>query len=434
MIKTYTLIKEGSWIVIGQCATVVGSLILVRVLTEKLDPTQYGQLALGLTVGSLVNQVVTGGIIAGIGRFFSIASEKEDLSGYFYASWRLMLISTVAVVTIGVVLIFGLFVSGYSQWGELAALALIFSVISGYSASLSNIQNAARQRIIVAFHSALDAWLKIPLVLGILLWMGKTSEAVVTGYVISSCMVTSSQFLFLQRLIPKRDRRRRSTTIWLRQIWYYSWPFSTWGIFTWAQLSSDRWALQAFQTAHDVGLYSVLVQLGYTPIMIASTIVISFLGPILYQRSGDATDSHRNATVHQLTWRITLICLLITIVGFVFVLILHSWIFKLLVAPKYQSVSYLLPWMVLAGGFFAAGQTLALKLMTDMKPALMLKTKIITAIVGVLFNFYFTSVAGLEGTVSASMAFSILYCGSMVLLTYRMPIRRISESENLLPA
>jgi len=76
------LSKEGFWIVIGQVATVLSALALVRVLTEYLEPAQYGQLALGLTVAGLVNQVVMGGVTAGIGRFYSIAAEKNDLPGY----------------------------------------------------------------------------------------------------------------------------------------------------------------------------------------------------------------------------------------------------------------------------------------------------------------------------------------------------------------
>ena len=44
------LAVEGGWIVAGQAASVLGSLLLVRVLTGHLNPTQYGELALGLTV------------------------------------------------------------------------------------------------------------------------------------------------------------------------------------------------------------------------------------------------------------------------------------------------------------------------------------------------------------------------------------------------
>lgn len=59
------LAKEGFWIVLGQIVTVLGSLVLVRVLTGFLTPAQYGQLALGLTIVTLFNQVVFGGIGGG---------------------------------------------------------------------------------------------------------------------------------------------------------------------------------------------------------------------------------------------------------------------------------------------------------------------------------------------------------------------------------
>ena len=61
------------------------------------------------------------------------------------------------------------------------------------------------------------------------------------------------------------------------------------------QQVSDRWALAAFATEETVGLYSVLSQLGYAPVATVTTMVMTFLAPILYQRSGDATDRARNA-------------------------------------------------------------------------------------------------------------------------------------------
>jgi len=43
------LSREGSWVVMGQAATVIGSLAGVRLLSELLDPAAYGELALGMT-------------------------------------------------------------------------------------------------------------------------------------------------------------------------------------------------------------------------------------------------------------------------------------------------------------------------------------------------------------------------------------------------
>ena len=92
------LAREGGWIVAGQFASVLGALVLVRVLTENISPQEYGHLALTLTVAGLINQVVMGGVSNGIGRFYSIASEKHDLLNYLLASRRLMAYATLMVI------------------------------------------------------------------------------------------------------------------------------------------------------------------------------------------------------------------------------------------------------------------------------------------------------------------------------------------------
>lgn len=403
------LAKEGAWIVAGQIAMVVGALVLVRVLTAYLDPGQYGELALGLTIAGLVNQVVMGGVAAGIGRFYSIAVEKKALDAYFHGSRRLLGLATLAVALVAGTLLGGMFWLGYSQWTAVAVAALVFSVLSGYNTSLSGIQNAARQRALVAFHGGLDAWLKILLAVGVMLWLGRSSAAVVTGYALSSLLVTGSQLVFLRRLIRPAETRQGGGEGWERRIWAYSWPFSAWGLFTWAQQASDRWALQTFASTQDVGMYAVVFQLGYVPIGLAATMAMTFLGPILYQRSGTGTDPTRNTQVHRIAWRITLLGLSMTILAFGFTYMLHEWVFRLLVDAQYYSVSPVLPWMVLAGGIFAAGQMLALKLMSDMKSAAMTTAKIVTATLGVALNVYGAAQFGLHGVVAALVAFSSLY-------------------------
>lgn len=415
------LAREGVWVLGGQIASVVGALVLVRVLTEHLEPAQYGQLALGLTIAGLVNQVVMGGVTAGIGRFYSIAAEKNDLPGYLRASRWLMGYATAAVGAIALVLIAGLLWFGYSQWVGLAAAALVFSVLSGYNASLSGIQNAARQRAVVAFHSGLDAWLKILLAVGVMVWLGSTSTAVVLGYALSSLVVTGSQLFFLRRLAYPQGKETQPFSKWGRQIWAYSWPFSLFGVFTWMQQISDRWALQTFASGQEVGLYAVAFQLGYVPIGLATGMAMTFLGPILYQRSGSATDPSRNISVHRIAWRITVAGLLMTGLAFIVTLVLHEWIFQVLVAAQYHVVSNLLPWMVLAGGVFSAGQVLALKLMSELKSSAMTVAKIVTAILGVGLNIYGASRFGLQGVAAALVAFSGIYFLWMAWLAQHPP-------------
>jgi O-antigen/teichoic acid export membrane protein len=416
------LAKEGIWIVAGQIAAALGALMLVRLLTDYLEPAKYGELALGLTIAGLVHQVVMGGVTGGILRFYSISAEKNDLPGYLYASRRLMGFATAVVLVIALVIITGLLWLDYSQWMGLAAAALALSMISGYNAALSNIQTAARQRAIVALHVGLDAWLKILLIIIFMVWLGHSSVTVLLGYSLSCLLVTGSQLFFLRKLIRFQGEKLNSTEKWVRQIWAYSWPFSVWGVFIWAQQVSDRWALQMFVSTQEVGLYAVAFQLGYVPIGLLTGMAVTFLSPILYQRSGDTADFTRNKWVHRIAWRITMVSIVVVITAFLFTFFNHEQIFHLLIDEKYYAASHLLPWMVLAGGFFSAGQVLSLKLMSEMKSSKMIAAKIITALIGVVLNFYGASQFGLQGVAAALVVFSVIYFLWMTWLAQHPPI------------
>lgn len=412
------LAKEGTWIIAGQIAVVLGSLALMRVLTEFLTPAEYGQLALGLTLVTLFGQVVFSGLFAGIGRHYAIAAEKSDLHGYLAASRRLLIYATITSLAIGFVVTMALGLIGYSHWISVALAATLLAVLGGYNSTLNVIQIAARQRAIVAMHDGLDAWLKIGLAVALLLWFGTSSAAVILGFAASAFLITLSQLLFLRRTIrplaPSSPRPKAGD--WPSQIWMYSWPFSAWGIFTWMQQVSDRWALGLYGNAQDVGFYAVVFQLGYTPIALVLGLSITFLAPILYQRAGDATSAQRNQNVHQIIWRITIAALLLTGLAVLATAVLHEWLFGLLVAAEFRWISYLLPWVILAGGVFAAGQMLSLKLMSEMKARELLVPKITTALLGIGLNVLGASVAGVEGVVAAMVAFSTIYLAWLIVL------------------
>ena len=415
------LSREFGWIILGQGASVAGSLALVRVLTGYLDPVEYGQLALGLTVATLVNQVVMGGLLAGIGRFFSIANERGDLWGYLLAARRMLIMATAVVVGLGGVVISGLGFAGMTHGAGLATAAVGLSLISSYNSALNGIQNAARQRAIVALHGGMDAWLKIGLAVGAMLLLGQNSTAVVVGFMLSACIITLSQFFLFRRSVAKKENPspQMSDADWTRQMWSYSWPFSIWGIFTWIQISSDRWALERFSTTSEVGQYAVLYQLGYTPIFMVAGMAVTFLGPILFQRSNPSSDGVTRQSAHNLSWKTVYLALGCTVLGFMVTVVCHRWIFELLVAEPFHGVSYLLPWVVLAGGLFSAAQMLALKLMAEMRIRKLLVVKVVTALLGVGANVLAAWLFGISGVVIGILFFSLIYFSWVTFLSAR---------------
>ncbi len=414
--RFHRLFKEGFWIVLGQAMAVLGSLVGVRLLTELLDPAAYGELALWMTVATLVNQTVLGPLGNGITRFYSPAKERGDLGSYLHAVRRLVFWATGIIMLMILCTVVGLLIARRTDWIAIAFAAFIFAILSGYNSILSGVQNAARQRFVVALHQGMESWVRFLFAVTLLLWLGATSTAAMIGYILAVIVVLGSQYFFFRKIVPNNVIRVEDEKNWREQIWKFSWPISIFGIFTWAQLASDRWALGLFATMQEVGLYAVLFQLGYYPIATASGMVTQFLAPIYYQRAGDASNIQRNASVNNLSWRLTKLSLVVTSVVFLMALHFHVQIFSVLVAKEYASVSYLLPWIMLAGGVFSAGQTIALNLMSQMKTRAMMAAKIVTALLGVAFNFAGAYWYGTAGIVIATVLFSMLFFLWMAVL------------------
>lgn len=407
--------KESAWVASGQAAAVLGSLAGVRLLTELLDPGAYGELALGMTLATLVNQTVLGPLGNGVLRFYAPALENGEVGGYLGAVRGLLKHSIGVVGVTAMVTIAAVGFAGHREWIAIVLLAFVFSLLNGFYSVLSNVLIAARQRDLVAVHQGLEPWARFLLAVVLIVSIGASSAAAMIGFALGAAAVLVSQFLFLRKTIPATGHSGGRK--WRGEILKYSWPISVFGVFTWLQLASDRWALGLFGTTHDVGLYSALFQLGYYPTSVAIAAATQLVAPIFYQRAGDATDIQRNAGVRALGWRLTGISLGLTGVTSLLAFPFHPQIFHVLVAEEYASVSYLLPWMLLAGGIFASAQIVSLNLMSELRTRALIAPKVTTAALGVAANVAGAYFYGIPGIVAAGVLFSVSYLVWMALLS-----------------
>lgn len=415
---------EGAWIVAGQAATVAGSLALVRVLTGYLSPEQYGELALALTLCGLVGQVFTGGLIVSIGRFYSIAAERADLHHYLRASWMCMARAMFALLGVATSIGIVMGLVGAWPWIGLATTALLFAAVSGGNSALSSIQNAARQRVVVAAHAAGDSWLKVGLA-ALLMWgFGISATTVLAAFALSAFCITCSQLFFLRRLANQHTQHVQTDTTaqWRRDIWAFALPISTFGAFTWLQQSSDRWALEAFTTTAEVGRYSAVFQLGYTPISVASGLLLTLVAPVVYQRARAGSDASATRRARSLLVRLTAGTIGLTLLATAAAWVFHAWLFTLLVGVEFRSSSHLLPWVVMAGGLFSAGQMLSLNNFVELDSRSLLIPKIVTAVVGVGCNFAGARYFGSNGVVAGLLGFSLIYLVWMLVLVRRASV------------
>jgi len=393
----------------------------VRLLTGLLPPNAYGDLALGMTLATLVNQIVTGPIANAASRFFSPAREANELESFLEALRRLLVKGTVVVLLVAGSISLVLLINGQFEWLWLGLAAFSCALLSGYSGALDSMQNAARQRSVVAWHQALSTWGRFLAAAGLVLWLGPTSVVAMLGYVLATLLVLLSQFLLFRRTLRATDNIRGEEGMphqcWDTRMFIYAWPFATWGILTWAQMASDRWGLQVFVSNRDVGLYAALYQIGYSSVSTAAGLMAQLVGPVLFQRAGDTSNTSRMVQVNMTNRLLTFGTLGLTAVVFVTAAVYHDPIFRIFVAPEYASVAYLLPWMALAGGLFAAGQAASLNLMSSLATRALLMPKIGTGILGVGLNFLGAALFGIPGVVVASIIIAAVYFVWILVIT-----------------
>jgi O-antigen/teichoic acid export membrane protein len=419
------LVGEVTWIFTGQIAAGVGGIIGVPLLTHFLRPADYGRLALGGTVATLVQQVTLGPVGNAAQRFYASSIEANTLSEYLRAIGRVTLIAVVIVAAIGGVALLGLLNSPWHSTVALASWSLIFAIVAGVSSVFDGIQNAARQRAVVAWHQGLGLWLRFGLA-ALLVRMIGSAEMAMAGFAAAVVVTLLSQAVFFRRVIlsstalrpgfdPEVTRRLR------RQMWVYARPFSSWGIFTWAQVTSDRWSLEVFTTTRSVGIYQALYQLGYYPISLASVFLNQLFQPILYSRAGVGTDENRMKGTHRvINWLLAATFLLSVLVAAASALVCRS-LFSHLFPPAYGSAAHLLPVITLAAGIFACGQIASLKHMLSINPRSLIAPKIATAILGTCLNFAGAYLFDIAGVAVVCLCFSIIYC-IWVMITAPSPV------------
>ncbi len=325
----------------------------------------------------------------------------------------------------------GLLAFSQGKWLGLLLAAMAFSLFSGTDGILDGIQNAARQRKVVAWHQGLRQWLGFLVVIALVTVVGKSSAVAMSGYALATILVVGSQLVFLQRRIPilspdQPTIQGKVVRAWCKQMFDYSWPFVVWGLFTWAQLSSDRWALQTLVSTREVGLYAVLYQLSYYPITLLSGLMVQLVAPIFYHKAGDGSNKMRVQHVYRINNWLILVSMGLTLIGTIIAFFLHHQIFSLLTTSQYAEISWLMPWMVLSGGIFAAGQFASLSLMSGKKTRSLIAPKVLTALLGILLSFTGAAWLGLPGVVSAGIIFSCVY---LVWILYLVGVQSRRSSQ-----
>lgn len=410
-------IGNGLAILAGQVAAALGGLIGVRILTEYLSPDEYGHLTLGMTLALVVNQLLMGPLGAGVTRFYSAALEKKDSTEFLVAMLRMLFVVILAVILIAILAMAILWATNIEGWVVMVAIAAIFSVMSGLNAVINGLWLGNNQQVLLSLNQGLEPWIRIIGGITSIVLVKESGQTAFAGYIAGVCVLLLSQFYLIRRYgifsgllscLLFRDKLKCGS-VWKSKMFSYAYPFAIWGIFTTLHMASDRWILQLHHGAKEVGYFAVLYQIGYMPMTLLTSMGAQLLTPILFGIAGDGSDHARIYKVSSVTnkaiWVALLLISLATLIGWLF----SDLVLTLLAAAEYRNLHSYLPLFLIAGGLFGVGQLAALKLQSMNRMVLLLKIKIVSALIGIVANFILGFYYGAPGIGISLIIFSTIY-------------------------
>lgn len=384
-----------------------GGVVGIKLLTSTLGPEGYGELALGMTIAIVLQQIFYGPFGQVAFRYYSIYRQKNQLNIFFDALKRIGLWSIAIFVSVSLIVGYFAKITISNKWFYLIIFASLFGILDGINGILIAIQNAARQRKVVAFFQGLTQWARPLAGVTAVILFSRNGQTALAGFCVAMVFITAYQGRFLGKIgfKSKTDSGRSYKDNIYKNFLNYGYPFLIWGIFGAVQFSSDRWILKYFFSEREVGIYSAMYQIASVPVLIIGGVLSQFVTPILFEKS----NSVNKKTIYRLIKQLNFF--LIIIMGF---LLIGYYFFSLEILTYITSNEFItyhmyLPLILISLTLFLIAQNLTILGSSLLNVKVYIFPKIVLSLNTLLLGFLFTYFLGFKGIIISSLIANIIY-------------------------
>lgn len=402
--RVFRLRYEAFWVFFGQFGVAAGTLFGVKILTQVLDPLEFGRLTLANTLILLVGINVFGPLGHGFMRFWSISVERGSVETFILTSNVLARRLTAVILGISVMVFFFSVFSRWCDWPALISTAIFVGALTGYFGLRLAVFLAARKRKTVAFVNSGTAFLKPLIAVLFVSVLNPNARSALWGYLVAACVMTGVVELFYRKLSDTVSQKRMlpvesKTEIHRlrRDILSFAWPFCAWGMVVWVYQSCDKWSVLSFHGADVVGEFSVTALLAFYPLVFASGFLINLFMPIAYERAGDLYSPEAIRSANRCLLTMTG-CYVLSALFLVIIFVIFNNVLILLISnSKYVTFSHLLPGLAASWALFYLGEMLTGFGLIAKRPKVYLFPKLISGTIAAGGTFYLSARIGVSG-------------------------------------
>ncbi|MBC2736701.1 MAG: hypothetical protein HF981_20235 [Desulfobacteraceae bacterium] len=403
---------EAIYVATGIFGPTIATLVGVKVFTTYLTPHQYGRFALAVSIALFARESIGIATYYTVVRYFSIAI-KHGMYWYFSCIKRIFSTTLYSIIIL-CLLSFALFFVFKIEIDLFYSVSLTILLGGGLicNQAIVGILAGARKRISYSIHLNLLNWGQMIFAIIFILFGFKSAEGILIGFILSMFLIQTysaikiKNYYFIKMV---EEGKNSEFSILYNSFFKYFWPLTLSGVFSWIQLFSDRWALNTFCEVSDVGAYFAIYQLSFSPMLMLSLFIINLIGPIIYSKIGDNTDSAIKINALKINRLISYILLIFIFIGFILIYSTYEFISAVIIGKQFLYMSWAFPWLFLSGGFYAMGQQFLISEYSSMNSKKILKIRMFSSLFSLICYALFVNFFQRDGVVWGNLLSSINY-------------------------
>lgn len=361
MIEDRKKIHGVVWIGLSQVSLLAGNFLLLKIITTNLSVADFGYYSLCMTFILFIRQIVYDPFSMVIAKSCATGDEDKKKSSL---GLQVVRYSTdragVLIVILGFVFFaFEFFIVKSIRLSPLLFFCLIYLLSNGAQGVYINVFNSIGERKLAAFSSIVDSSLKVAVVALIFklfsgdLFIGLASASV-------SALLT---LFFIRNLVAvgfsDTEQSLKEIRTVLHENFMVSLPLLFPSLLNAFKSVGDRWLLAGFMGVDDLAAYTVLLQVGYFPVILLFGIVQTYMAPFIYKFC-NLRDFHNCQLLKMLMLKILFASIIFACVSAGVTIFLADWMLDILVGPSYRIYAKYLSVFVFAGSLSASSGILQL--------------------------------------------------------------------------
>lgn len=400
------MLPDMSWTLTANIFTVLSGFFVVKIISRWVPTHEYGEASLVLGVLSLLNNLIAGPAVLGYMRVFFEHVKERGAEAYIGAVSRLLLRTAVLMCAVYLAIALGyLTASDHLYWSlALPAVLLVFAQTQ-LSGTLGLLEVRKRYRDLTIAQS-LSKVFQVPFLI-LLLYLISGRAAVVSSQMLAAAVVV----MFWSWIPQWRTPGERSDTVSTAEVSdsavrAFGWSLYLFNLFGWILATSDRYIVEHFWSAREVGIYALNYGLWSIPYLSLN----GWLEAVVRARIFERAESADRAGVSRLLGQRFALVLALGAGLTTIIFLAGRWIALYIIGEKYwhgvtlmMTISVAHLFYVLAAAFHGAFQAIK-------RAQVLMWIAMVGSIANFTSNLYLVPRFGIEGAAWSTLGAYALMC------------------------